>query len=121
MILVMTRSSHDHHDDMQESLETQPTADEKAEKAPIEKKFLHDGFQPGRWDVICHNGKDPQSHGEKNASKCSIGYVLASTSSNISTFQICGWSSIIGSWQSEIQGARPRLSSILHKSKLKKP
>ncbi|KAL3938542.1 MAG: hypothetical protein SGBAC_006577 [Bacillariaceae sp.] len=62
MILVMNRSTHDHHDDMQESIETQPTADEKAEKAPIEKEFLQYGFQPGKWDVICHNGKDPKSH-----------------------------------------------------------
>jgi len=65
MILVMNRSTHDHHDhhdDMHESIETQPTADEKAEKAPTEKEFLHYGFQPGKWDVICHNGKDPKSH-----------------------------------------------------------
>jgi hypothetical protein len=30
----------------------------------ISKRFLPRKFQPGSWDVVCHNGKEPQEHGE---------------------------------------------------------
>jgi hypothetical protein len=30
----------------------------------ISKRFLPPNFQPGSWDVICHNGKEPQEHGK---------------------------------------------------------
>jgi hypothetical protein len=30
----------------------------------ISKRFLPPNFQPGSWDVVCHNGKEPQRHGK---------------------------------------------------------
>jgi hypothetical protein len=30
----------------------------------ISKRFLPPNFQPGSWDVVCHNGKEPQEHGK---------------------------------------------------------
>jgi hypothetical protein len=29
-----------------------------------DKRFIPPNFQPGSWDVICHNGKEPQEHGK---------------------------------------------------------
>lgn len=66
---LMNRSNNDHEltRGSIDGSQSTDTDDEKAEKGPLEKDFLPSGFQPKEWDVICHNGKEPKSHGEKNA------------------------------------------------------
>ena len=64
MILMMNRSAQNHETVREGAERTDNADDDKAGRSPLQKDFLPYEFQPGEWDVICHSGKDPKSHGK---------------------------------------------------------
>ena len=59
-------ADRDTFDKRQSRLSPESTSNSQEDKKPQGRLYLPLAFEPGNWDVICHNGREFQQHGKAN-------------------------------------------------------